>query len=128
MKSFSYYLGIIVNCFLGKGQRIITRIQRRIQNPVKRLRSIFPQKYLTDFSRYLFRRKAPYNVWQSSKYTSGICPYCLCRDLCDSNSFFRPSFNSRGQGTKHQKASFHINKSICSQNKVLTINRRWPTV
>ena len=34
----------IVECFLGIGQCIIARIQRRIQNPVKHLRWLFSRK------------------------------------------------------------------------------------
>ena len=32
--SFSYYLGIIVECFSGTGQSVIARIQRHIRNLV----------------------------------------------------------------------------------------------
>ena len=59
MINFSYYLGIIVKCFSGIDECIIPRIQRRIQNPVKRLRWIFSGKYLTASSRCLHLRKAP---------------------------------------------------------------------
>ena len=38
---------------------VFTKMQRRIQNPVKCLRWIFSQKYLTIFSRYLLLRKMP---------------------------------------------------------------------
>ena len=38
---------------------VITKMQRRIQNPVKCLRWIFSRKYLTIFNRYLFLRKMP---------------------------------------------------------------------
>ena len=57
MISFSQCLGIIVECFSGIDKYIIARIQRRIQNPLKRLRWIFSQKYLTIFNRYLLLKK-----------------------------------------------------------------------
>ena len=49
---------IMVDCFSGIGQCIISRIQRRIQNPVKRIRWIFLGKYLAIFRHYLLLRKA----------------------------------------------------------------------
>ena len=49
---------IMVDCFSGIGQGIISRIQRRIQNPVKRIRWIFLRKYLAIFRHYLLLRKA----------------------------------------------------------------------
>ena len=49
----------MVECFSGIGQRIIARIQRRIQNPAKHLKWIFSQKYLNIFSRHLLLRKMP---------------------------------------------------------------------
>ena len=57
MIRFSFYLGIIVKYFSGIGQCMIARIQRRIQNPVKRLRWVFLRKYLTNFSCYLLLRQ-----------------------------------------------------------------------
>ena len=125
MKSFSYYLGIIVNCFLGKGQCIIARIQRRIQNPVKRLRSIFSQRYLTAFSSYLLRRKAPYKMFDRVlntplKYAQIVCAGIFVTVI----AFFDLPLIPEVRGQNIKKASFHISKSICSQNKVLTINRR----
>ena len=57
MKGFSYYLGIIVECFLSLGRWLITRIWRRIQNPVKRPTLGLFTKIL--FSRYVLLRKAP---------------------------------------------------------------------
>ena len=51
-KNFIKVFPIILECFSGIGQCIIARIQRHIQNPVKRLRWIFLRKYVTTFSAF----------------------------------------------------------------------------
>ena len=71
-KNFIKVFPIILECFSGIGQCIIARIQRHIQNPVKRLRWIFLRKYVTTFN--AFEKSAIEDVWQGSEYTSGICP------------------------------------------------------
>ena len=64
----------IVECFLVIGQCIISRIKRRIQNPVKRLRWTFSRRYLTFFDCYLLVRKAPSKMFHRVLNTS--LEYC----------------------------------------------------
>ena len=60
---------LLQNALLGIGQCLIAKIQRRIQNPVDRLRWTFLTKYLTIFSRYLLQRKAQSEVFDMVLYT-----------------------------------------------------------
>ena len=59
MITFFYYLGVIAKFLSGKGQCIIARVQKRIENLIKRLKWIFSRKHLSIFSCYLLLRKAP---------------------------------------------------------------------
>ena len=52
------------NVLSGISECIIARLQRCIQNPVKRLRWNFLRKYITIFSCYLLLRKAPSKIFE----------------------------------------------------------------